>query len=257
MLQSHSLLWHYLWLGPHVLQAALAVSLWRRGFHKLFPVFFAYTIFEAIEEFTLYGMDILPSVSVRTWWLAFCAGLIVEGALKLGVIRELFSHLLRSRPAIAKGGTFLIASAAAGLVLFAVVAAAYAPMDHPQYVWTYRAHILMQSVYIVEGGLALFLFLFVAFHKLTWGRRDFGIALGFGIVFCEHMATWSVMATGALPYNRYPLLDFLNMATYHLCVLIWFYYFLVPQKSATTSAVSLPENNLDIWNRELERLLQQ
>jgi hypothetical protein len=40
-------------------------------------------------------------------------------------------------------------------------------------------------------------------------------------------------------------------------VLIWFYFLLVPQKIATTSAVSLPENNLDIWNRELERLLHQ
>ena len=47
-------------------------------------------------------------------------------------------------------------------------------------------------------------------------------------MFCEHMATYSVMATGALPYNRYYLLDFLNMATYHVCVLIWFYYLLVP-----------------------------
>jgi hypothetical protein len=52
-------------------------------------------------------------------------------------------------------------------------------------------------------------------------------------------------------------LVFLNMATYQVCVLIWFYYLLVPQKSVTTSAVFLPENNLDIWNRELERLLQQ
>jgi hypothetical protein len=52
------------------------------------------------------------------------------------------------------------------------------------------------------------------------------------------------------------LLDFLNMATYHVCVLVWCYYLLVPQKLAITSAVLLPEHNLDIWNRELERLLQ-
>jgi hypothetical protein len=65
------------------------------------------------------------------------------------------------------------------------------------------------------------------------------------------------MATGALPYSRYPLLDFLNMGTYHLTVLIWCYYLLVPHKSAITSDVSLPENNLAVWNRELERLLQQ
>jgi hypothetical protein len=257
MLQSHSLLWHYLWLGPHVLQALFAVLLCRRGLHKAFPVFFAYTIFEAIEEFTLYGMDILPSVGLKTWWLTFCAGLIIEGVFMFAVIRELFSRLVLSRPAIAKVGSRLMSGTGAVLVLLAIVAAAYAPMDHPQYVWTYRAHILLQSLYIVEGGLVLFLFLFVAHNKLTWSRRDFGVALGFGVLFCEHMATYSVMATGALPYSRYYLLDFLNMATYHVSVVIWFYYFLVPHKSATTSAVPLPENNLAIWNRELERLLHQ
>ena len=101
MLQAHSLLWHYLWLAPHVLQVALAILLWRRGLHRLFPVFFAYTIFEAIEEFILYAMDVLPSVGGEAWWFAFCVGLVIEGALKLGVIGELFFHLLRPGPALA------------------------------------------------------------------------------------------------------------------------------------------------------------
>jgi hypothetical protein len=47
------------------------------------------------------------------------------------------------------------------------------------------------------------------------------------------------------------------MGTYHICVLIWFYYLLVPQKVAAKPAVSLPEDNLAVWNRELERLIHQ
>lgn len=257
MLQPHSFLWHYLWLGPHILQSVLAIFLWRRGFNRLFPIFFTYIVFEAIEEFALYGMDILPSVDLKTWWVTFCAGLIVEGSLKLWVIGELLGHVLHSRPTIAKTGTRLITATGAVLILLAIVAAAYAPMNRPQYLWTYRAHVLLQSFYIVEGGLALFLFLFVAYFKLTWSRQFLGIALGFGILFCEHMAAWSIMATGALSYSHYPLFDFLNMATYHVCVLIWCYYLLVPQKVPTTSAVPLPENDLAMWNREVERLIQQ
>ena len=255
MLQAHSFLWHYLWLAPHVLQAALVVFLWRRGLHRLFPVFIAYTIFEALEEFTLYAMDVLPSVSGDTFWRAFCAGLIVEGVLKCGVIGELFFHLLRLRPALAKVGSRLISGFGAVLVLLATLAAAYAPIDHTRYILIYRAQLLLQSLYIVGCGLVLFLFLFAAYFKLAWNHRVFGIALGFGILFCEHLAAWAVMASGAWVDSRH-LVDFLNMATYHLCVLIWFYYLLVPHKSATTSALLLPENNLDIWNRELERLLQ-
>jgi len=91
--------------------------------------------------------------------------------------------------------------------------------------------------------------------SLRWDRSVFGIVLGLGIVAGVYVAYWALMTEWLFGQRTY-LLDFLNMATYHLCVLIWFYYLLVPQKSATTSAAPLPENNLDIWNRELERLLQ-
>ena len=137
-----------------------------------------------------------------------------------------------------------------------VLAAAYAPIDNPRFAIISRAHVLEQTLFIIQCGLVLFVFLFAAYFGLAWNNRTFGIAIGLGILSCEHMATWAIMASGALLNKRY-LLDFLNMATYHVCVLIWFYYLLIPEKGATTSTVSLPENNLAIWNRELERLLQQ
>ncbi len=256
MLQPHSFLWHYLWLAPQFLQIGLALLLWRRGLHRQFPVFFAYLIFEAVEAITLYGMDVLPSVSVSVWWIACCIGLVIEGFIRLAVMGELFLHLLRSRPAIAKVGGRLITGTGAALVLLATLAAAYAPVNDPQFAVVSRAQILQQTLYMIECGLILFLFLFTVRFHLTWDKATLGIGLGRGISSSVHLATWAVMANGGLAH-RYYLLDFLNMATYHVCVLIWFYYLLVPQKVATTSAVPLPENNLDIWNRELERLLQQ
>jgi hypothetical protein len=256
MLQAHSFLWHDLWLAPHVLQVALAILIWRRRLHKLFPVFLAYTIFEAIEEFTLYGMDVLPSVRAETFWQAFWVGLIIEGLIRFALIGELFSHLLRRWPTLGKLGSQLIRGTGAVLVLLAALAAAYAPIDNPQYSFISRAHILQQTLYIVECGLVLFLFLFAAHFKLIWNHRAFGIALGLGILSCEHMGAWAVMASGALMDKRH-LLDLMNMATYHLCVLIWFYYFIIPQRNVTTSVVPVPEHNLAVWNRELERLLHQ
>jgi len=53
------------------------------------------------------------------------------------------------------------------------------------------------------------------------------------------------------------LFDFLNNATYHVAVLIWFYYLLVPGKAPQKSTIRLPETNLTVWNREVERLLHQ
>ena len=256
MLQAHSFLWHYLWLAPHVLQLVLAIVLWRRGLHKLFPLFLAYCIFEALEEFTLYGLDVLPSVSGETFWRAFCVGLVIEGLIKFTVIGELALHLLRPWPAVAKVGNELIRGAGVVLVLLAILAAAYAPIDNPQNAIISRAHILEQALYIVLSGLVLSLFLFATYFKLSWNNFAFGIALGFGILSCQHLAAWAVTASGAAPDKRH-LLDLLNMATYHVCVLIWFYYLMVPPKIRAKSAVPLPEHNLEIWNRELERLLQQ
>jgi hypothetical protein len=256
MLQAHSPLWHYLWLGPQVLQFVLGIVMWRKGLHRLFPIFFVYIVFEAVEEFTLYTLDVVPLGSDATFWTAVCAGLIIESLLKIALIGELFRHLVAKWPALGTVGNRLISGLAAILIVFAVLAAAYAPVDNPQFAIVSREHILEQTFYIIQCGLVLFLFLFAAHFNLTWDGRTFGIALGFALVVCEHLAAWAVMASGALIDKRH-LLDLLNMATYHLCVLIWFYYLVVPQKSATTSAVSLPENNLAVWNRELERLLQQ
>jgi len=255
MLQAHSFLWHYLWLAPHILQLVLAFLLCRRGLHRLFPVFLAYAVVEAIEEFTLYGMDVSPSVSGETFWRTFCVGLVVEGLIKFALIGELALHLLRPWPAVARMGNRLITSSGVVLVLLATLAAAYAPIDNPDNAIISRAHVLQQTLYIVLSGLVLFLFVFAAYFKLSWNNLDFGIALGLGILSCEHLAAWAITASGALPDQRH-LLDFVNLATYHICVLIWFYYLLIPQQAVTKSAVALPEHNLEMWNRELERLLQ-
>src|SRR5271168_1801154 len=149
MLQPHSLLWHYLWLGPQVLQGALAIVLWRRGLYKIFPLFFAYLTFGAMEQFILYGMDVLPSVSVQTYWEAFCVGAIIEGVIKFGVVGELFFQLLRSRPTLAKVGSRLISGAGAALVLLAVAVAAYTPIVHVRIGVVSRAHLLLESSYVV------------------------------------------------------------------------------------------------------------
>jgi hypothetical protein len=79
------------------------------------------------------------------------------------------------------------------------------------------------------------------------------------------------MANSGLPDSKRIILVFLNMATYHVCVLMWFYYLLVPQAAlkSTVPSIRLPqdpigplegpthEEELEEWNRELERLIHQ
>jgi hypothetical protein len=254
MLQPHSLLWHYLWVAPCFFIACLAFLMWRRGLHREFPAFFSYAVFEAAGGGLVYAIDISPSVSGPIYWRTWFSFLIIEVFIKFLVIGEVFTHLLRNYPPLGRLAKAFITGVGVILVFAATVIAAYA---NPGSFWLISAtRILGRSVSVVQCGLILFLFAFAMYFHLSWDRAVFGITLGFGIVASVYLAYWALMAGWLFGKKSY-LLDFANMATYHVCVLIWFYYLLVPQKSATTSAVSLPENNLAIWNRELERLLQQ
>jgi hypothetical protein len=235
--------------------ACLGIFSWLQGLREKFPAFILFAFFSSAVQATLYVADITPWITAENFWRIFWGGLLIDGLLKIILIGEIFGNIFGSYPSVVHLGKTLISIVGATLLLSAVLGAAYAQKDN--YHWLISgAHLLEQTIYLVECGLILFIFLFARYFKLSWGRASLGIALGLAVSACVHLGTWAVAANGGLLDKRY-LLDFLNMATYHLCVLIWCYYLLVPQKEATKSAVPLPDNNLAIWNRELERLLQQ
>jgi hypothetical protein len=257
MLQAHSFLWHFLWLAPNAILLVLAALIWRRKFHRQYPVFLIFAVVTAAEQFTLYAADNLPSVSALTWWRVFWASLVVEALIKFALIGEIFGRVFGLYPSLAKLGKLLISGVGVVLVLLATVAAAHTGKDNTNWIVS-GAHILEQTMYLIECGLILFLFVFAAYFKLGWSRPAFGITLGLGISACVHLATWALMANGKFPAQYRIFLDFLNMATYQVCVLIWFYYLLVPSKNvAGPGDPPPPEHNLEVWNRELERLIHQ
>jgi|SRR5579863_6244059 len=262
MLRAHSFLWYYLWVAPNVLAVGLAFVLRRRKLHKQYPFFVAFIATAAVMQLTLCVADIVPAVSGPTWWRIFWTDLIVQGILKFALIGEIFSHVFREYTSVAKLSRLAIRGVGVTLILTAAFAAAYAPASS-RFGMISGAHILEQTIYLIETGLLAFIFLLSAYFRLTPARPVLGIALGLGVSACVHLGTWALLAngglaeSGGLPESKKILLDFLNMATYHVCVLIWFYYVLIPHKVVTKSAVPLPENNLAVWNRELERLLQQ
>ena len=226
ILQPHSFLWHYLWVGPCVLLAVLALLTWRRGLHRLFPAFFVYMVFEAVQGLTLYALDIIPSVTAQAFWRADIFGLIIEGFVKFAVVWELFATLIRNRPSVARLGVRLIVCTATVLAALALLAAAQAPIAHFAILSYFR--ILEQTIYLIETGVMLFIFFFAAYFRLEWKRSSFGIALGLSFSACVGLGVFAVDASGAVFEGRY-LLDFLDMGTYHVCVLIWFYYLLSPE----------------------------
>ncbi len=256
MLQAHSSLWNYLWAAPNVLLLILGFLIWKRRLSRQFPAFLAFAILGALGDLTVFGADVAPFVSPPNFWRVDWVNLLLQSLLRFLVIGEVFARLLQPYSSISRMGRMVVSGFGAVMILVAAVTAGFAHGDSP---WRLISgfHLVEQTVFVIECGLIVFLFFFAAYFRLSWDRFSFGILLGLGISACQHLAAWAVIANASPSEHSRTLFDFLDMATYHLCVLIWFYYLLVPRKAATKSAVPLPENNLDLWNRELERLLQQ
>ncbi len=269
MLQAHSFLWHYLWVAPNVLLLLLAAVIWKRGLRGRFPTFIAFAVLSSVGQLAVYTADIAPSVSAEGFWRVDWASLVVEGFLKFALIAEIFGSAFGSYRSLARVGKFLIRGVGVVLVVAAALAAAYAPQGNPNWIIN-GAHILDQTIYLIESGLLVFIFLFSTYFRLSLNRELFGIALGLGISACVHLATWAIMANTALPtWARYDL-DFVNMATYHVCVLIWYYYLLIPAKVHNQKKKDLPKpppadppsgpptsEDIDVLNEEMERLLHR
>jgi hypothetical protein len=258
MLQAHSLLWHYLWAAPNLLLLLLAFILWKRGTFRQFPAFFAFATLGAVGELGVYAAVVLPIVSPVMYWRTDWANLILEAVLKFALIGEIFSVLVGAYASLARLGKNLICSIGVILIFTAVILAAYAPLK-AYFRIVYGDNLLRQTTFFVETGVLLFIFLFSSYFRLHWPPQLFGIALGLSISACVHLATWASIDNAGFTLHTRTLLSFLNMATYHFCVLVWCYYLLVPQELPVQSAVplSVPENNLAVWNRELERLLHK
>jgi hypothetical protein len=253
MLQAHSLLWHYLWVAPNLYLLLLSAVLYRRGLHREYPAFFAFSLVIPLAQLILYAADVLPWVSANTFWHVLWSGLLIEAIVKFALIGELFVHIFSPYSSIAKLGKTLIRATGVTLALLAAVAAAIAPGPNSYFVVS-GPHLLEQTIYIIESGLLVFIFLFSAYFRLKSDRTSLGIALGLAVSACVQLGTWAFAAHN-IPKETSVMLDFLNMAAYHIDVLVWWYYIALPHRADIPLRGPVPENNLEIWNRELERLI--
>jgi len=220
------------------------------------PAFLAFATLGALGELAVFGADVAPWVSAENFWRVDWISLLLGSLLKFAMIGEVFSRVFGAYLSISRIGRTLVTAVGAVLVLLAGFIAAFAQGDSTEGLVA-GAHLIEQTVFIIESGLILFLFLFAAYFRLSWDRVSFGILVGLGISSFEHLATWAIVANASPSARARTLFAFMNMGTYHVCVLIWGYYLLVAKNVAAKPPTPPPDNNLAVWNRELERLLQQ
>ncbi|HVI78002.1 MAG TPA: hypothetical protein VM715_07530, partial [Candidatus Acidoferrum sp.] len=227
MLQAHSFLWNYLWVAPNLLLFALGILVWLRGLRRQLPAFLAYAVLSSISGLALFAADVIPSVSAVNFWRIDWLSLSVETFVKFVAIGEIFSRVFNPFRSISKLGKYSVSAVGAVLVFGATFLAAISPGDSTLRLIS-GAHLLELTVYIVESGLVLFIFLLVAYFRTPWDRVSFGILVGYGVSSCVHLSLWAIMTNAAPTAHQRTIFDFVNMATFHVTVLIWYYFLLVP-----------------------------
>jgi hypothetical protein len=247
----HSFLWHYLWIAPHALQIIIAIVMIRRRLFREFPVFLSYTIFQIVQEGTLFVLDHSPAVSGYQYLCVYWVGLAISIALRFAVISEIFSSVFTNYPGLKELSHVLFRWATVVLLLIAIVVAVHAPADGSVPIVS-GIHVLDRAVAVMQSGLLLLLVGFSSYFGLSWRSFTYGIAIGLAIFSSVDLATEAIRTGPVAGY----VFDFVTMATYHCCVMIWLVYLLVPE-TGKRQVKELPESNLEQWNAELQRLLLQ
>jgi hypothetical protein len=246
-------LFYYLWIAPHILQAVIVVLMIRRRLYKQFPIFLLYTIFELFQFVVLLTVFIrFGSLADERYRGAFLVGTAISSALRFGIIYEIFIEVFRNYDALRELSRGLFRWATVILLLIGVALAGTHGTGTDGFLRIVPT--LDRTVRLMQCGLLVFLFLFSRYFALSWRNYAYGIALGFGILASLELADYAIRSQ--IVAGSY-LLDYLGMATYHCCVLIWIFYLLAPEPKTYRMQKKLPEHDLEVWNEELQRLLQQ
>ena len=243
-------LFYYLWVAPHVLQIVILIVLAKRHLYSKFPVFTTYTAFTLFTFVALF----LISRSLNTQpayfkWYSLALGVYV--ALEFGVVYEIFAQVFANHISLRNVGQPIFRWTTIALLLAAFSFAVYTHSSIADPTW-FNVHVLEGSANIVLCGLILALFLSSTYLNLIWNRPTFGIALGFGVLCSLELARAAIRSQIGL--SAHLTLDLFDMATYHICVLIWLFYLIIPERKPSIPD-NVPDNDLESWNQELETLL--
>jgi len=245
---------YYLWIAPHLLLVGITFIMLRRRMAGLFPWFFVYTCVEVTEFGALFVSERFH-VGAVPYLKLYSVTTVVSTVLRFGIILEIARHLASRYDVLRQVIKPLFRWTTVVLLIAALGLAVYAQGERSNHAW-FVMNMLDRTALILQAGLLMSLFLFSRYLTLSWRNPAFGIALGIGIYASVDLVTAAISSQAGFWHAR--LLDYARMATYHISVLIWMYYLLAPERSHSHDSPDLPAyHDVDAWNKELERLLQQ
>ena len=108
---------------------------------------------------------------------------------------------------------------------------------------------------VVQSGLLVVLFLFSRVLHVSWRSCAAGIILGFGFFSSVELATSALRPEFADSGNI--AIDLIQMAAYHVCVLVWLIYLFLPERSLRFIGSGLEKSDIEFWDQELQRMVRR
>ncbi len=252
MSHFYKLLSLYLWIAPHFFLIVIGVLLYRRGVHRAFPFFFLYVWYEIAEFALLFTISrIYHGVGYVTAFLITWVG---SAALRFGVIHEVFNKVFSHDARVDVMSRAVLRWVSGSLLIGAVLLSFFASGQTSGSLIA-GAALVGRGVAIIQCGLVVFLILFSNVLGMSFQSVAFGIALGFGIYSCADLANFAAR-TGDPSLAMVRMLNFLPTGGYHVAVLLWIGYLIVPKHQVIDSAPSYTSGQISRWSSEMERFLQ-
>lgn len=246
---------YYLWVAPHVLLGFVLLISLKRRLHKQLPIFCVFAAFDTLKFVVLFTVSRLvtdSSIGVYLWFLTGAAA--IEAPLQLAVIYELARKLIFSRTSLGRVLGPVFTWSLAGLVLLAALTSG-SLRDISREKIGNGFEILDFSSGLVQVGILVALFLFSRALRISWRSSATGVALGFGISACISLAAAAVRSGLGKP--AFIAVDIAQMASFHVSVVIWLIYLLLPDRTPVFVGHGFEKPDIQFWDQELQRMTER
>ena len=214
------------WIAGPLLQITLLVFMFRHNFHKEFPRFFSYILFQIIKTGCLFvGYRYFNDNYFEAYWTGNALSVIFAVA----VMDEVLHSLLKEYGGIRILATTIFRWSCGLLCLLSIVSAMSGAETNGDRIVA-AVFGFDRSMRVMEAGLFLLLMVLCRLLKDCWRQPVFGIALGFGVFASVELILVSfVMWHGGRQQETISLLKSLS---YNVVTLVWIGYMrLEPQKT--------------------------
>lgn len=227
-------IWLYFWIAPHLLLLVVAGLMFRRGLHKSYPVFFLYLLCEFLKSFILFAMfwlKVRKSIYVEADLLARASSI----ALHFGILQELFAVPVargvfpqRNINHLLNWVTGIMIALASAFIWATYYSSFGLPMVH--------AYIIVEALTAAQCGLLILVFLWHSFLGVRMAPMSFGISLGLGMGF--GLEPFLLVLKNHVSRSMFRSVDIVQMAVFHIAVLVWIYATQVRENVAAASEVN-------------------